>query len=223
MRHPLALDAKIDPSHTAVVVVDYQNDFLAAGGALDRAGMLDPSLAATEPTLRTVIERGRAAGCRIVFVRCEYNTPPDERYLSDVWLDQAARRWRGLYIEHPVCVPGSWGAAFHGAVQPTDGDIVVTKHRFGAFEGTDLDLVLRSNGVRTLVFGGVVTHVCVESTVRQAFFKDYFSVVVSDAVGGWQPDWHKTALEVLDWGFAEVVPSGDVLAAWRQGSEPRAQ
>ena len=184
--------------------------------ALDRAGLLNPHVASGEDALLETIDRGREVGCKVVFVRCEYNTPPVERYLSAAWLDQAARRWHGLYIDHPVCVPGTWGAEFYGRVRPEPGDPVVTKHRFGAFEGTDLDLLLRASGIRTLVFGGVVTHVCVESTVRQAFFKDYFSVVVSDAVTGWQPDWHRTSLEVMDWGFAHVVTVDELLTAWKE-------
>lgn len=214
MRSPVPLPDKVDPGHSALLVVDYQNDFVAPGGALDRAGMLSPSLAAVEDSITDLIDRARHGGCKVVLLRCEYNTRPAEKYLSDVWLDQAARRWRGLYIDHPVCVPGTWGAEFYGKVQPAETDIVVTKHRFGGFEGTDLDMVLRTNGIRTLIFGGVVTHVCIESTVRQAFFNDYFSVVVSDAVAGWQPDWHRTSLEVLDWGFAQVVSTTQLFEAW---------
>jgi ureidoacrylate peracid hydrolase len=218
MRDPIPLPDKVDPAQSAVLVVDYQNDFVAPGGALDRAGMLNPSLAAVEGRITELIDRGRRAGCKVVFLRCEYNSQPVEKYLSDVWLDQAARRWHGLYIDYPVCVAGTWGSEFYGRVQPDESDIVVTKHRFGGFEGTDLDMVLRANGIRTLIFGGVVTHVCVESTIRQAFFRDFFSVVVSDSVAGWQPDWHRTSLQVLDWGFAEVVTAGRLFEAWESGA-----
>lgn len=214
MRDPISLPEKVDPAHSAVVVVDYQNDFVAGGGALDRAGMFSGSLVAVEGSIAQLIDRGRRMGCKVVFLRCEYNSQPVEKYLSDVWLDQAARRWHGLYIDHPVCVAGTWGAEFYGKVQPDPSDIVVTKHRFGGFEGTDLDMVLRTNGIRTLIFGGVVTHVCVESTIRQAFFNDFFSVVVSDSVAGWQPEWHRASLEVLDWGFAQVVTADQLFEAW---------
>ena len=154
----------------------------------------------------------RAAGCLVVFVRCHYDR---ERYLSEAFLEQAARRYRGLYVDIDVCVAGTWGAEFAGGLAPAERDVVVSKHRFSAFEGTDLDLVLRTHGIRTLVVTGVVTHVCVESTVRDAFFRDYGSVVVDDAVAGWQPEWHRTSRAVMGRGVAEVVPSARLLRAWQ--------
>ena len=210
----LTLAEKVEPAATALVVVDYQNDFVAPGGALDKAGLFSEASATVHGPILEAIGGARAAGAKVLFLRCEYNRPPDEPFLSDVWLDQARRRWHGLYTDIPVCVPESWGADFYQDVRPEPTDLVVTKHRFGAFQGTDLDLVLRTNGIRTLVFTGVVTHVCVESTVRQAFFHDYFSIVISDAVAGWNETWHTTSLDVMDWGFAEVVPLSRVLESW---------
>lgn len=104
---------------------------------------------------------------------------------------------------------------------------MVTKHRFGGFDGTDLDLVLRTNGIRTLVFTGIITHVCVESTVREASFPDYYNVVLSDVVGGYRDDWHQTSLKVIDWGFGEVAEFADLRrardeAAAQQGSNGHA-
>ena len=209
---PLA--EKVAPDRTAVVVIDYQNDFVSRGGALDRAGLFSPALAEIAPTIAALVDAGRAAGCVVVFVRCSYARAP---YLSEAFIEQASRRYRGLYVDVPVCVAGTWGAELAEGLQPEDGDITVTKHRFSAFEGTDLDLVLRTNAIRALVVTGVVTHVCVESTVRDAFFKDYSCVVPSDGVAGWQPDWHRTSLQVMDWGFAQVVSSAELLLAWKAG------
>jgi ureidoacrylate peracid hydrolase len=208
---PRPLADKVTPRRTAVVVVDYQHDFVSPGGALDRAGLFHPALGEIAPSILGLVDAGRAAGCLVVFIRCHYDR---ERYLSEAFLDQASRRYRGLYLDVPVCVAGTWGAEFAGGLAPREQDVVVTKHRFSAFEGTDLDLVLRSHDIRTLVVTGVVTHVCVESTVRDAFFKDYSTVVPEDAVAGWQQDWHRTSLQVMDWGFAEVVSSSRLLAAW---------
>ncbi|MPZ87248.1 MAG: isochorismatase family protein [Nitriliruptorales bacterium] len=211
MHAPRPFEEKVAPHRTAVVVVDYQHDFVSPGGALDRAGLFHPNLGEIAPTVAAVADAGRAAGCLVVFVRCHFDR---ERYLSEAFLEQAARRYRGLYVDLPVCVAGTLGAEFAGGLAPTERDVVVTKHRFSAFEGTDLDLVLRTHDIRTLVVMGVVTHVCVESTVRDAFFSDYSPVVLEDAVAGWQPDWHRTSLEVMDWGFAEVVSASRLLVAW---------
>lgn len=206
------LGAKLDPGRTALLVIDYQNDFVSVGGALHAAGLFDPGLAQIAPTIAALVDSARAARALVVFVRCHYDR---DAYLSEAFLEQARRRYRGLYVDIPVCESGSWGADFAGGLMPEASDVVVTKHRFSGFEGTDLDLVLRSHGVRTIVATGVVTHVCVESTVRDAYFRDYMSVVPRDAVAGWQPDWHRTSLAVMDWGFAEVVGAADVLSAWQ--------
>lgn len=217
-RHPdaLTLAEKVVPQTTALIVVDYQNDFVAEGGALDKSGKSPEALAGIHDEITEAIGLARRAGARVVFLRCEYSTP-DNRFLSRVFLDQARRRLNGLYHEIPVCEPGSWGSEFYGEVQPADSDLVVTKHRFGGFDGTDLDLVLRSNGIETLVFTGVVTHVCVESTVREAFFHDYFNVVLRDVVAGYREQWHNHALDVIDWGFGEVVTLDQLREIWKPG------
>jgi nicotinamidase-related amidase len=169
------------------------------------------------PASSRLLGAARAVGIPVVHVRAEYNSPGTP-YLSQAWLEQARRRWSGRYVEVPMCVPGSWGAEICPEVQPVEGEPVVVKHRFSAFAGTELDLLLRSRRIQTLVVAGVVTYVCVESTVRDAFFADYHVIVCSDCVAGWNPDWHRHSLEIMDWGFAEVVPSARVLSAWDEAA-----
>ncbi|MPZ51401.1 MAG: isochorismatase family protein [Acidimicrobiia bacterium] len=207
------LAEKTQPEKTALVVVDYQNDFVAEGGALSKAGKSNEPLAAIQGELSEAIDLAHHAGARVVFLKCEYSTS-DNRFLSRVFLDQARRRLEGLYHKIPVCEPGSWGSEFYGDVQPIGTDLVVKKHRFGGFDGTDLDMVLRSNGIESLVFTGVVTHVCVESTVREAFFHDYFNIVLGDVVAGYRQDWHEHSLQLMDWGFGEVVDLDDLRSVW---------
>jgi nicotinamidase-related amidase len=113
-----------------------------------------------------------------VWIGNVYNTGPNW-YLSEVWLEQAMRRRRGAYLSIPVCEPNAWNGDFFQIVPRAD-EVVVTKHRYGAFESGDLDLVLRSRGIRTVVMTGVATNVCVETTARQAFLRDYYVVLTSD-------------------------------------------
>ncbi len=93
--------------------------------------------------------------------------------------------------------------------------MVVTKHRYSAFWGTDIDLVLRSNGIKSLVLAGVVTEGCVESTARDGFFRDYYVVVLSDASAGTSKARHDAALTHLGRGFGLVMDTEAVLGAWR--------
>ena len=88
------------------------------------------------------------------------------------------------------------------------------KHRFDAFVETDLDLILRSRQIRTLVVAGVTTECCVESTVRHAFFRDYACVVSRDAVAAYDEEMHDRSLRLMDRFFARVVDSAEVLEAW---------
>jgi len=210
----LGLVEKIRPEHTAVVVVDYQNDFVAPGGALDKVGQRSVELEAIHDAIVEAVGAARSAGARVLFLRSEYSTPED-KFVSEAFFDQALRRFHGLHRSIPICVPGTWGVEFFGEVQPEADDLVVTKHRFGGFQGTDLDLVLRTNRIKTLVFTGGITQVCVESTVREAFFRDYFNVILRDVVAGAPRRWHEHSLAVMDWGFGEVTDLADLRLAWR--------
>jgi len=101
-------------------------------------------------------------------------------------------------------------------VRPAPQDVIVTKHRFGAFENTDLELVLRSRGIRTVIMTGVATNVCVETTARQAFLKDYYVVFTRDCTATYTQAEHDTTLVNIDNYFGQVATSDDVIACWQQ-------
>lgn len=208
-----SLNEKIDPAHVALLVIDMQNDFCAEQGFVclggrDVSGVLDMA-----KNLPSLIAAARAAGVMIVFIRSLYSTV-DNRFLSDVWLEQAARRQAGGYTLSPVCGQGKWGGDYFGDCRPQDDDIVVTKHRYNAFHGTDLDLILRSNGIRTVVVTGVSTHVCVETTARDAFIRDFYTVVVGDGTAAYSEAEHDTALKLIDRFFGEVTTIERLKTLW---------
>ena len=135
-------------------------------------------------------------------------------YLSDVLIEQRKRNGSGAYLEYPVCERNSWGADFYGGIKPLPGEVVVKKHRFSAFIETDLDLILRSKGIRTLIMSGVSTSVCVESTTRDGFMKDYYIVFLKNCTAEISEDLHNNTLKIVDLFFGEVVDSSDVLKCW---------
>jgi ureidoacrylate peracid hydrolase len=218
------LREKIDPAWTAVVVIDYQNDFVASRGAFARTGSDPAPLQSIAPALRSLLQRARGARVPIVFVWNEY-TYDTNWYLSDVTLGQARRRWKGRYLEVPVCKRGSWGAQLYGGLRPAAGDAVVVKHRFNAWLDTDLALILRSRRIRSLVVAGVLTNVCVESTVREAFFRDYYVVVPQECVATYDKAQHDAALANIDLFFGQVVTLEEVDQTWRghAGRSPAAR
>ncbi len=210
----MTLEEKLNPAWTALVCIDYQNDYCAEGGALDRCGFDVKRMAAIAPTLSRSIDEVRAAGVPILFVRNSYMTK-ENWYLSDVVLSQTRRSLRGLYHEAPLCEPGTWGWEYFGGLRPRATDIEVFKHRLDALSDTDLDVILRARRIRTLIICGVATNVCVESTTRHAYFKDYYCVIPSDCVAAYSEDAHVMALQNIDMHFGEVATGARTLQALR--------
>lgn len=206
------LSEKVDPRHAALVLVDVQNDFCADGGAMHREGRDLSLVKKMIPRLERLVDAARATKVPLVWIRCVYNTGPNH-YLSEVWLEQAKRRRNGAYVQYPVCEPGEWNGDFF-QVGPLPDEVVVTKHRYGAFEGTDLDLVLRSRGIRSVIMTGVATNVCCETTARQAFLRDYYVVFTSDCTATFSQAQHDATLFNIDQFFGEVASSEQVIACW---------
>jgi ureidoacrylate peracid hydrolase len=91
----------------------------------------------------------------------------------------------------------------------------VTKHRYSAFYNTDLDSILRSNGIRTIVLTGVATNVCVETTAREGFVRDYYVVLVSDGTATYSAQDHEATLRNIDRFFGEVATIADIVSVWK--------
>ncbi|MDG6929435.1 MAG: cysteine hydrolase [Nitrososphaerota archaeon] len=199
-------DAKVAPDSTALLVIDVQNDFCAKGGAVDRAGGDVSPMQAVMPAMKHLISKARESGVALVFVKAIY----DDRFLSEAMRERRAEKGP---VRQPTCLSGTWGADFY-QIGPEDGEVVVEKHRYSAFIRTGLDEMLKSRRIKTLVVMGVTTHVCVESTVRDAFMLDYHVVVAEDCVASQTTRTQKNSLELMRKYFADVVPSLDIVEAW---------
>jgi ureidoacrylate peracid hydrolase len=211
-----SLEEKTQPGRAALVVIDMQNDFCHPEGMMAREGFDTSAVEAMGTRLPRLLHAARAAGVLVVFVRNVYSTEANW-YLSDVWLEQAARRRGGSYTERAVCPPESWSGDFYGEVRPRPDEVVVTKHRFCAFTNTDLDLVLRSHGIRTIVLTGVATNACVETTARAGFVRDYYVVFTSDGTATYDQEAHGATLRTIDLYFGEVVTIDALVALWQPG------
>jgi ureidoacrylate peracid hydrolase len=192
----LTLDAKptpisVDTAKTAVLVVDMQNDFGSKGGMFDRAG-IDISVIqrAVAPTAR-VLAAARKAGIKIVYLKMALQ--PD---LSDMGLRDSPN-WRvhqqimrvGTTVRAPngaesrILVRDTWNTDIVNELKPEGADTVIYKNRFSGFYQTELDTKLKGLGARYLIFTGCTTSVCVESTIRDAMFRDYSPVLLADCTG----------------------------------------
>lgn len=200
-----------DLEKTRLLVIDVQNDFCHERGAFGQMGVPMGPIQAMVPRLDAFIESVRRAGVPVIFVRTEHG----EWTNSKTWLTRRIADGRQERV-YP-CAEGSWGAEYY-LVKPTPADRVVTKHRYSGFVGTDLDMILRSQGVTHVFATGVATNVCVESTARDAFMRDYHAILVEDCCAAASPEEHQGALTNMRKYFGEVRSADEILAAL--GPEP---
>lgn len=203
---PKTLAERVNPEQTAVIVIDVQNDVCHSDGIQTKRGVDTTQAQEMVPRLLKFLEQARKYGPLIIHVRTLYT----EWSISPVWLEG-----RMKFPEHLrfICVEGTWGAEFY-QVSPQAGECIVTKYRYSAFQGTDLELILRSRGIRTLIVTGVATPVCVESTARDGFMKDFFIVVAKDCVAARSVEENNTALSILGKHFGTIATSGEIVSAW---------
>jgi ureidoacrylate peracid hydrolase len=180
----------IDPAETALVVVDMQNDFGSDGGMFHRAG-IDISMirAAIAPTARA-LSAARTAGIRVVYLKMAFRPdmsdagPPDSpncaRHLR-LEAGKAVRAPNGQ--ESRILIRDTWNTDIVQELAPKTDDVVLYKHRFSGFFETGLDTILKRSGVKYLVVTGCTTSICVESTIRDAMFRDYSCVLLQDCTG----------------------------------------
>jgi ureidoacrylate peracid hydrolase len=197
------LARRLSPPTTAVIVVDFQNDFCADGGWYDSVGhplAMGQEAAGRAAELLPVLRRH---GMMVVFTQ----TIGDPEFLSPTAREGYERK--GMSLEN-YCRTGSWGADFYG-VAPEEGEHIVRKHRYSGFVGTELDLLLRSNGIENVVLMGVATNVCVESTARDASMRDYRTTVVADCCGTYDQQLHDSTMENVRRAFGVVTSSAEVV------------
>lgn len=213
-------EAQADPRHTALVLIDLQNDFVHADGWVAQQqvpGFLgDTGIDAVLARSQDLLDAARAADVPVVYVRML----GDDKYLSP---SMHAQYMRNHGHERPTCVQeGTWGADFFGDLRPAGigTEFLLDKHRYSAFIGTRLDQILRSNGIRTVVVSGVATSGCVESTIRDGFMLDYYVVIPEDACGDYDAGRHTATLTKMDLSFGYVVTVDEVAKVWARDARP---
>ena len=184
-------EIEVDLAKSAIVIVDMQNAFASKGGTLDLAGADLSEAPRVVRTIRRVLDAARAAGTTVAHLQVGYK--PD---LSDAGGTRSPNYYKETAM-HLMCTrpelkgklltEGSWDSALVDELAPLPGEIVITKTRYSGFAGTTLDSQLRVRGIQYLFFAGIAANVCVESTLRDAYFLDYWPILVADgtmAAGG---------------------------------------
>lgn len=198
-----SLAEKVDPQHAAVVIIDMQNDFCHPEGRVGRSGQDTTSAQAIVGTVNNLIQEARSANVPVIFVRFIQNDYTVLRRAEQYMRDETGEL---------ICGEGTWGAEWYG-ILPQPGDAIVEKPRFSAFYGTNFETILRTRGIETLILSGTWTHICVETTARDAFMRDYYTVVLSDCTAAPWEEAHQRGL--MD-TYGDRATSDEVIAVWQK-------
>jgi nicotinamidase-related amidase len=204
----------VDPAHTAVVVVDMQNDFLEPDGAFGRLGADLSMYRAMRPAVANLLANARLAG--VLVVHLQNTALPDGRSDSPAQIRFNLRMHQGLRPDAAplrYTGPGEPGREFVAEAAPRPGETVVPKFRSSGFWATNLDSLLRSNGIRTVVMCGCTTEGCVESTARDAMFNDYYVVIATDAVASDDPAQHAASMMLMANRF-DLATTAELAGLW---------
>lgn len=199
----------LDPRHTALIIVDVQNDFFSPGGLLELTGQ--PCVGSKEAlaNISRLLDAARTSGALVVYLQ---NTNFQDRRTASAAFAEFQDRRRG-YGSKQVCELNSWGWQIVDAIAPQATEIVIQKPRHNGFVATNLDLVLRAYGVKSVVICGAATHGCVECTSVGAEAHDYYVHVVSDATCSFSVAEHEAALTCLR-GRVVVPVADEVVRLW---------
>jgi ureidoacrylate peracid hydrolase len=220
------LNAKPDPvdvdfKKSAIVVVDMQNAFASNGGMLDIAGIDITDASRVIRVIRSVIDAARKIGVAVIYLRMAYKPdlsdsggPNSPNFHKELAMTLMCSRPE---LKGKVLTEGTWDAEIVEDLAPQRGDVVITKTRYSGFAGTPLDSQLRMRGIQYLFFAGIATNVCVESTLRDAYFHDYWPILLSDAaMPAGSPAAHEATLFNVESFFGWTMTSQELVSQLRQ-------
>jgi ureidoacrylate peracid hydrolase len=196
----------MDPSTTAVVLIEFQNDFTSDGGVLH--GAVSEVMEKTNMMANTheVVDAARAAGVTVMHAPITFAEGYHEISSHPYGI------LKGV-VDGEAFVKGSWGAAIVDELAPAEGDIVIEgKRGLDTFASTNLDFILRSKGITTIALGGFLTNCCVESTMRSGYENGYQVVTLSDCVAATSVEEHDNALKYDFPMFSQPMPAADFIS-----------
>lgn len=208
----------VDLGAAAVVVVDMQNAFASKGGLLDLAGVDISGAAEVVRSISGILRAARTRGVQVVYLQTGYKPDlsngggalsPNPRKETALCLMRARPELKGQLL-----VEGTWDFEIVAELQPHPQDLVVLKTRYSGFAGTTLDSALRVRGIRYLFFTGIATNVCVESTLRDAYFHEYWPVLVRDgAMQAGPPAAHEATIFNVESFFGWTLTAAELVGA----------
>ncbi|MBK1809762.1 cysteine hydrolase [Clostridium sp. YIM B02505] len=196
-------DLSYKKENSALLIIDMQNAFIEKEGSLSKMG-LDTSRTsiAIEP-IKKLKSEFKAQGLPVIYIQHSHRKDgADAGLIAKVFPP---------IMDLGHCIEGTWDGEIINELKPEEDDYIVKKHRFSGFYNTQLDDVLRSLGINTLVVTGIATNVCVESTVRDAFYRDYNVVVPREATASYTVEQEQGSFGNFEFAFARVMPVESVI------------
>jgi ureidoacrylate peracid hydrolase len=201
---------EIDLKRTAVLVIDMQNAFVSKGGTFDLSGQDMSQIQKTIEPNQKILEAARVRGVKVVYA--VHRITADGREIGPFSRFRAnPSRSRNPQAREGSIVEGTWGTEIIDQLRPGEDEMVIVKRRFGAFSGTELDMMLRTFDIRYLIFTGVATNICVETSLREASQLQYLPVLVSDATAASPPSRQQSSIDNIKEIFGWVTTSDNVL------------
>lgn len=205
----------IDPSRMAILVIDMQNAFASKGGMFDLWGYDISNIPQITESIKRITGAARARNLKVVHI--VHRLSPDLREvgpMSRFWYNKDLRYYR----ENPemldkLILRGTWGAEIIDELMPREDEVVIEKQRFSAFVGTELDMMLKTYDIRYLVFTGVTTNICVESSLRDASHLEYLPILITDATGASPPSQQESTIGNVKQVFGWVTSSKHIISA----------
>ena len=205
----------VDPVHTALIMVDMQCEFIEPAGLFAKMGIDLSMYTESRPRLAALLTAARSNGTMVLHLQ---NTAlPDRMSDSPAQIRFNLRLHGVARRDNPplrYTVPGTAGHEFAREFAPLSRELVVRKYRSSGFWGTNLDMLLRSNGIKTVVVGGCTTEGCVESTARDAMFNDYYVVIPEDCVASDDRPQHDASMLLMRNRF-DIAKGAEIAAIWR--------
>ena len=207
----------LDPRTSALLVIDLQNAFIHDKGTLGISGVNTGRLSSIVPALAELIPRCQAAGIPVIWTVQEHFAVDASRARKKL-AGHTSRR------KQVSALAGSWDEEIVDELKPLaafNPSYVIRKHRFGAFYETRLEMMLKMLGTRTLFVAGTTTNACVETSIREAYLRDYDVVALNDCISGVNGEWEETAKQVWKQYFCELSDSKEMLGWIDAKSKPR--
>jgi ureidoacrylate peracid hydrolase len=203
---------EIDLKRTAVLVVDMQNAFVSKGGTFDLGGRDITHIAKIVEPNKKIIEAARDKKVKVVYA--VHRLTADMREIGPLSrFGLTPDRLKDPELRRGSILEGTWGTEIIDELKPREDEMVIVKRRFGAFSGTELDMMLRTFDIRYLIITGVATNICVETSLREASHLQYLPVLISDATAASPPSRQQSSIDNIKEIFGWVTTTDNILEA----------